>query len=426
MPVRLTDSAIQAAIRKVATSGRMDLADAGLPGLRLRLTASGGRSWVLACRDTLGRMRRFPLGDYPGMGIADAREAARTMRVEVRKGADPVAERRRQRRIGLQARDGIGTLTALLDLYAKQHGARLKSWPECRRRIDSVFAPLLGQPMPSLKMGDLQMQADGWGSPQSAAAAVRYLRPVLKWAAQRSYAPLDLSQIKPPVTVGRRRRILSRQELRALLPTLKASQRPYADAMRFLLLTLSRRDEAARARWRDVDLDGKLWTIPETKNGEPHQVPLSRQAVDLLRSRLPTQPSDSTPLPHPDAFIFATSGGSALANWDRETKRIIVAAHLRVIDDEAGALTMKDGSEPWTRHDLRRTGATMLGNMGVLPDIIEAALNHTSIRSALAATYNRSRYRPQVADALQRLADTLDAIEAEARTSSQASIEQTG
>jgi hypothetical protein len=53
----------------------------------------------------------------------------------------------------------------------------------------------------------------------------------------------------------------------------------------------------------------------------------------------------------------------------------------------------------------------MLGEMGELPDIIEAALNHVSIRSALAATYNRSRYRPQVAVALQRLADALDGIE---------------
>jgi hypothetical protein len=56
----------------------------------------------------------------------------------------------------------------------------------------------------------------------------------------------------------------------------------------------------------------------------------------------------------------------------------------------------------------------MVGEMGELPDIIEAALNHVSIRSPLAATYNRSRYRPQVAAALQRLADALDGIEARA------------
>jgi hypothetical protein len=61
------------------------------------------------------------------MGIAEARESARAMRAEVRKGADPVAERRRQRAIGRDARDGIGTVTALLELYAKQKGRRSKA-----------------------------------------------------------------------------------------------------------------------------------------------------------------------------------------------------------------------------------------------------------------------------------------------------------
>ena len=125
-------------------------------------------------------------------------------------------------------------------------------------------------------------------------------------------------------------------------------------------------------------------------------VPLSRQAIDLLRSRLPTDDADHAKQPDPDALIFATSTGAPLGNWDRETK----------------ALQEASGTQGWTRHDLRRTGATMLGEMGELPDIIEAALNHVSIRSPLAATYNRSRYRPQVAAALQRLADALDGIEA--------------
>src|SRR5947209_18557829 len=65
MPVRLTETAIQSAARKVAEAGeRRDLADAACPGLRLRLTPAGAKSWVLACRDRLGRMRRFPLGSY--------------------------------------------------------------------------------------------------------------------------------------------------------------------------------------------------------------------------------------------------------------------------------------------------------------------------------------------------------------------------
>ena len=306
----------------MAGLGRLELSDAGLPGLRLRLTAAGSRTWVLACRDTLGRMRRFTLGEHPTMGIAEAREAARGMRAEVRKGADPVAERKRQRTIGQQARDGIGTLPALLELYAVQKGRQLKSWTECRRRIDSVFAPFLNRPIATLKAGEVQLHADGWRAKQSAAAAVRYLRPILKWAAHRGYCAPDLARVVPPATVGRRKRVLTHGELVSLLPVFRASSRPYAAALLFMLLTLTRRQETALARWRHVNLEAKTWTIPVTKNGEPHVVPLSRQAIDLLHSRLPTDIAGNPTRPNPNALVFATSSGAPLGNWDRETKAL--------------------------------------------------------------------------------------------------------
>jgi integrase len=116
-------------------------------------------------------------------------------------------------------------------------------------------------------------------------------------------------------------------------------------------------------------------------------VPLSRQAIALLRALDPGAAG---------ALVFRTFAGGPISNWDRETKILQEAS----------------GTQGWTRHDLRRTRATMLGEMGELPDIIEAALNHVSIHSPLAATYNRSRNRPQVASALQRVADALDGIEA--------------
>ena len=389
MTTQLTAPAINAAAKRVAADGkRLDLSDATLPGLRLRLTPAGAKSWVLACRDTLGRMRRFPLGEYPTMTIAQARDAARAMRVDVRKGADPVAEARQKRLIGREARDGIGTLTAVLDIYGSKHGATLKSWAECRRRIDSVFARHIKKPLALLKAADLQIAADSHASAQSASAAVRYLRPVLKWAAKRGYVGAETAVLHPPATVQRRDRVLSRDELAALLPVLAASDRPYAAALRFMLLTLARREEVGRASWGKVDLDAGTWTIPVTKNGKPHVVPLSHQAIALLRARRPENCKATS-------LVFATSTGALLANWDLETKR----------------LQADSGTTGWTRHDLRRTGATMLGDMGELPDLIEAALNHAAIHSQLAATYNRSRYRPQVAAALQRLADALDGIE---------------
>jgi integrase len=397
MPVRLTETAISKAMREAGNGGRRDLADTSCPGLRLRLTPRGTTTWVLACRDRHGHMRRFPLGSYPELGISAARIEARHLHAKVKlEGADPIADRRRDRAIGASAKAGQGTLAALLALYAETRGQELKRWKEAKRSVEVVFKPILSRPLATLAARDFQLLADGYKARHSGGAAVRYVRPILKWGAARGYLFSEVASIHLPARVRRRKRVLARAELAAVLPALRKSGRPHAAALRFMLLTLSRREETALARWGDIDLNAQTWTIPETKNGEPHVIPLSQQAIELLRSRLPTDASGGLRQPDPSSLVFTTSKGTRLGNWDRETKIIHEAS----------------GTEGWTRHDLRRTGATMLGEMGVLPDIIEAALNHVSIRSPLAATYNRSRYRPQVAAALQRLANALDGIQA--------------
>lgn len=404
MRMKLTDQAINKAARDAEADGkRREVSDLGCPGLRIRITPTGGRSWILGARDKLGKARRFSLGSYPAMGISAAREAARATRHKVKhEGADPIAEKRRNVTIGKQSKAGVGTLKALLDTY-EAHGNPPKSWYPGRPRVELVFKEALGQPCAMLTIGDLQFEADRYHFPKSAAFAVRTLRPVLKWAAQpgRAHIQHELAQLIPPAKIKPRKRILVNDEIRAVLPLLRDSDRPHNRMLHFLLLTLSRREEAGVARWRHVDLKAGTWLIPKPKNTEPHVVPLSTQARDLLAEIGPGKP---------DELIFRTESGAHLGNWDRETKRIIVASGLGVRDKKTGVTAMKDNSVTWHRHDLRRTGATMLGELGVLPDIVGAALNHTSIRSPLAATYNRSRYRPQVAAALQLLADELDKI----------------
>lgn len=392
MAVHLTATAIEAATRKARESGRLvELIDASTAGLRLRIAARGRRAWVLATRDTFGSLRRFPVGEYPSMGIAEARARASAVRSEIKAGADPVADARRRRQAAREGVEGIATLADLLAVYEVAEGSRKRSWDEQKARIESVFGKLLRKPLATVALVDFQLVADRWPAAASASAACRYLSPILKWASApgRGYVSAIMTGLRPPAASGRRDRVLSRDELARLLPVLKASPRPYAACLRFILLTLARREEAAGARWRDIDLEAGVWTITETKNGQPHAVPLSRQARALLAEM---KPEGADPL----ALVFATRTGERLGNFDRETR----------------ALQEASGTEGWTRHDLRRTGATMLGEMGELPDIVEAALNHVAIRSRLAATYNRSRYRPQVAAALQRLADALDGIEA--------------
>ena len=125
-----------------------------------------------------------------------------------------------------------------------------------------------------------------------------------------------------------------------------------------------------------------------TKNGTEHVIPLSRQAIDLLRS---LRPIDADP----PALVFASRAGKALDDWEGATERVQAAS----------------GTADWHRHDLRRTAATTMGLLGTIPDIVEAALNHATIHSPLAATYNKARYLPEVATALQLVADYYDGIE---------------
>ena len=420
MTTALTETAINKARREaVEHAKRADLADPGQPGLRLRIAAGGTCLWTLVCRDSSGQVRRFSLGAYPGIGLAQARRDARGLREDVRKGRDPTAEKR-ARKAKAEARKNADTLVGLLDLYERQGTPPARSWPEYRRCIERVFAGLLKTPLDDLTVGDVQMAADKWPAKQSAAAAVRCLRPTLKWAAApgRGYVARDLILITPPDTVKRRHRVVSRDELAALAPVLADHVDPYAAASRLMLLTLARREEVCGATWGEIDLKQALWTIPagrvkaDQAHARQHIVPLSKQAVALLRAIRPARAAAGT-------LIFSTATGKPLGNWDRSTKRLMIAAGLarrqklpkgKRRKRAAVDAVMIDGSSIPTRHDLRRTAATMLGELGFEPHVVEAALNHTHVGGQLASLYNQSRYRPEVAKALQSLSDVIDGI----------------
>jgi integrase len=388
MPTPLTEQAINQAVRAASAAAKqLELRDPGHRGLWLRVGKSGVKTWALRARDRAGKPHWFGLGRHPAMGLSAARRAALQMLAEVRGGANPIAERRLRHTMPDAAPDGASLLT-VLRLYGEQRGADLRSWPESRKCIERVFAPLLPLSVAALTRAALQAAADHYPAKPSAALAIRTLRPALKWAARRELAPAALTDLVVPAAPRRRRRILSPAELAELLPVLTDENGAHAVLLRFLLLTLARLSEATQARWRDVDFAAAMWLLPNTKNGEPHRVPLSRQAIALL---------ETLPAGAPGQRVFANAHGNALGNWDRVTKRLHALS----------------GTTGWHRHDLRRTGATMLGEIGVEPHVIEASLNHVTIHSQLATLYNAARYRPQVACALQRLADTLDAIAAQ-------------
>ena len=184
---------------------------------------------------------------------------------------------------------------------------------------------------------------------------------------------------------GSRERVLTQDELRQLRRGLGDDR--FSDVVRLLLLTGQRRNEIGLLQWSEIDHARKLIVFgpQRTKNGRAHELPLSSQALALI-DRLPRRNSSD--------FVFGNKG---FQDWDR-AKTI---------------LDQRVGIAPWTLHDLRRTCATQLGELGIQPHHIEAILNHYSgHRAGVAGVYQRAKYEPEMRSALQKWADWIEQITA--------------
>ena len=359
----------------------IELVDGFVPGLRVRLLPSGTRSWSLNIRDSQGIRRRFDLG--AGLSLAEARRKAEDMRKVVRDGADPTAERRATRQRVQAARDGVGTLAALLDSYfSTGPGAQLRRAQQTKKLLKTVFANALGVPLLDLRGPSIQLLADGWASLHSAALAIRSLRPCLKWAERRGLVQPGVWDLEPPIASRRRERVLTEDEIRAIWPHLKGTP---GQVFKWLMWTGCRLNEAAGMTWDEIRVD--KWTIPalRSKSKRDRTVPLPSQALSLLGE---FEPAD------PGTLVFPSARGGLLSNWDRVTKVLHEAS----------------GTSAWHRHDLRRTVATMLGDLGFAPHVISVVLGHAHVAHGATAVYARSRYQREHQEALQALADHIDRI----------------
>jgi integrase len=140
-------------------------------------------------------------------------------------------------------------------------------------------------------------------------------------------------------------------------------------------------------QWSEVDLARKMIVLApaRTKNGRQHELPLSAQALAILERQPPCNSSD---------FLFGERGFNVFGRAKQELDQ-----RLRIA--------------PWRLHDLRRTCATQMAELGVQPWYVEAVLNHQSgHKQGVAGTYNRARYADEMRSALQRWADYLDKITA--------------
>jgi integrase len=174
---------------------------------------------------------------------------------------------------------------------------------------------------------------------------------------------------------------LSPEEIGTYLRKLYRSniRRQFKLALHLVLLTLVRKSEILLAQWKDVDLEKREWQIPaeNSKTGRPHIVYLSTQAVDLLTE------------------LRDLAGSSAWVMPGRSTSARPFAKNA--LNQALGYISF--GIPPFTIHDLRRTGSTILHERGFVSDVIEKALNHHI--GGIRGVYNRAEYGDQRREMLQ-------------------------
>lgn len=411
MPIRKLTARTIASLKPRPT--RYEVFDQEHRGLAVRVTPRGVKTWTLAYR-LGGRLRRLTIGTFPDVDLAKAREKAIQARGKVIDAVDPGAEK-------VEARiDARSTITKLIDLYAADPTTTAKtSWPEEHRVLKVDVMPTWGdRPVSSITRADVRSLVTAKRATGKAVMANRLLAHVshlLNYALDLEIIDANPAARLKTIPARSRERVLRRDETSALWAYVLDDARPegasspeWSETMRDLFAVLfatgQRLGEVARMKWADVDLAQRWWSLPATatKNKHAHRVPLSAPVLAILTRRRPAKDDDVTR----QVYAFSTIDGANV--YDRSKKAMAALCRAFVAKDDEGK-PIKGGAWDNVRaHDLRRTVATNLGELGTAPHIISAILNHTD--GSITAVYNRFKYDVEKREALDKWATRLDTI----------------
>lgn len=423
--VTLTDKFIKSDSR-VPETGRTDYFDALVPGLALRVSANGHRSFALVARyPGSSNPTRRAIGEYGAVTLDTARQTARDWLSLLTKGVDPKIEAERQRSAARRAQNN--TFGHIAEDFLRRY-VKGTSWCELERqaaelhkaqpkaKLTSLLRQVLADPAnkdlvaKSKKEGLVKKQAANsiirrelikkWGkrpaidilpeecallireivergTPEQARTTFEWLRRLFNWAVgvnEFGLVASPVTALRPSDLIGRKvakDRILTNDELKAVWAACDDMGHPYGPTVRMLILTGQRLREVANTPWTEIDLENKVWVIGGGRmKGDHgvHLVPLAPVAFKLL---------DGQPRFAGGQFAFSTDGRRPINGWSRAKERLDKLSKVK----------------DWTLHDIRRTMRSHLSALPIEEHVREMMIGHKF--GGIKAVYDRHLYEAE-------------------------------
>lgn len=344
--------------------------------------------WFVRATTREGKKTRPKLGEWPGIGVAEARKLARQHLAAIQQGADPVGERRAARAAREAAR-GARTVHAAMRAWIAFHTAHpTKPWSATyTRNVESALRVHLPRRLSDRPLRETTREE--WtafiaGVRDAAPGAAAFLYTVCGsflghaeakgWIGHHLFPRKGRDHVAPHPAP--RERVLADWEWLAIWKATEQEPPKLRAFVRLLILTLTRKSEPAEIAIGEIGTGHDLWTIPgsRTKNKLDHTVPL----CDLARAELAAVWPDYSGGAGDCWKLLGRAPGSGFSGYGRLLAR----------------LKARSGVVDWSRHDIRRAGRTTLTHLRVPEADAEAALNHVSGRSKLDRTYNHADAAP--------------------------------
>lgn len=366
--------------------------DSAIPGFGLRVTSGGAKSFIVEKRIG-GIVRRITLGRYGNLTVEQAKKEAMLLLGKVVTGGDPIAEKKEEQVKATSLKetfdDYLLTRKDLKEGTIKDYGRSMK-WG---------FEDWYNKPVTEITkdMVELRHRERGKRSQARANNAMRVLRAIMNHARNKyedakgnpilPFNPVDrLSQNRAWFKDVRRQTVIKAHQLHDWFQGTQAlNAETTRDYIQFLLFTGLRRSEASRLKWDHVDFKDNTFVIPETKNGQIHQLPMSSFVEELLRRRHDERISP---------YVFPS---------DSERGYLIEPkTAVKRVGDISGV--------PFTLHDLRRTFITIAESLELSQYAIKHLVNH-KIANDVTAGYvvmDPERLRPAMEKITQAILSSIN------------------